>query len=79
MKKIVIVVLLLAAVAVGAYVLIGRQPGTGPGTTTTAVEIEADAPLQFVPADTPYVFANLEPLPPEVIAQWQRQTRRCST
>lgn len=70
MKKLVIVVLVLAAVAVGAYVLIGRQPGTGTGTTAP---VAADAPLNFVPADSPYVFANIEPLPPEVIAQWQRQ------
>ncbi|UXI69354.1 hypothetical protein [Tahibacter amnicola] len=29
-------------------------------------------PLAFVPADTPYVFANLEPMPQPVIDEWQK-------
>jgi hypothetical protein len=33
----------------------------------------SDAPLAFVPADTPYVYANLEPTPPAVIEQWSRR------
>ena len=33
----------------------------------------SDAPLAFVPADTPYVYANLEPLPPAVIEQWSKR------
>jgi len=32
-----------------------------------------DAPLAFVPADTPYVYANLEPLPAAVTEQWSRR------
>ena len=32
----------------------------------------SDAPLAFVPADTPYVYANLEPTPAAVIEQWSR-------
>ena len=31
-----------------------------------------DAPLAFVPADTPYVYANLEPLPAAVTERWSR-------
>jgi len=30
----------------------------------------ADVPLAFVPADTPYLYANLEPLPAAVTEQW---------
>ncbi|MBN8740870.1 MAG: hypothetical protein BGP24_13945 [Lysobacterales bacterium 69-70] len=36
---------------------------------------DPNAPLAFVPADTPYVFANLEPLPQPVIDQWAQTTR----
>jgi hypothetical protein len=32
-----------------------------------------DAPLAFVPADTPYVYANLEPIPAAVTEQWSRR------
>lgn len=31
------------------------------------------APLAFVPADTPYVYANLEPAPAAVTQQWSRR------
>jgi len=31
---------------------------------------EAADPLAYVPADTPYVFANLEPLPKQQIEEW---------
>jgi hypothetical protein len=34
---------------------------------------DAASPLAFVPADTPYVFANLEPMPEAAVAQWRRQ------
>jgi hypothetical protein len=33
----------------------------------------SDAPLAFVPADTPYVYANLEPLPAAVTDQWSKR------
>ena len=32
----------------------------------------ADAPLSFVPADTPYAYANLEPLPAAITEQWSK-------
>jgi hypothetical protein len=31
-----------------------------------------DAPLAFVPADAPYVYANLEPVPSAITEQWSR-------
>lgn len=34
---------------------------------------DKDAPLAFVPADTPYVFANLEPLPEDVLQAYQQR------
>lgn len=33
---------------------------------------DANAPLAFVPADTPYVYANLEPTPKAVTEQWSK-------
>lgn len=36
---------------------------------------DANAPLAFVPADTPYVFANLEPVPQPVVDSWSQMTR----
>ncbi|MBL8299783.1 MAG: hypothetical protein JNN30_15710 [Rhodanobacteraceae bacterium] len=35
----------------------------------------SDSPLAFVPADTPYLFANLEPIPQPVVDQWSQLTR----
>ncbi|MBS0557897.1 MAG: hypothetical protein JSR27_10840 [Proteobacteria bacterium] len=34
---------------------------------------DTTAPLAFVPADTPYVYANIEPAPKAVIEQWSRR------
>ena len=34
---------------------------------------DLDSPLAFVPDDTPYLFANIEPLPDASIARWQAQ------
>lgn len=36
-------------------------------------KVEVDSPLAFVPADSPYVFANTEPMPDAMIAQWRQQ------
>lgn len=46
--------------------------------TTLAVagcgkDVDTNAPLAFVPADTPYLFANVEPAPEAVIAHWRTQ------
>jgi len=37
---------------------------------------DATSPLAFVPADTPYVFANTEPMPEAAIAQWRHQMQQ---
>jgi len=36
----------------------------------------ATSPLAFVPADTPYVFANPEAMPDATVAQWRRQMQQ---
>ena len=36
-------------------------------------KVDRDAPLAFVPADTPWVFANLEPAPEAVRARFEQQ------
>lgn len=35
-----------------------------------------DAPIAFVPADTPYVIASLEPVPEKVTENWRRQIQQ---
>lgn len=42
----------------------GGPGGSGPGT------IAADDPLTYVPADTPYVIANIDPQPKDVSDGW---------
>jgi predicted small lipoprotein YifL len=36
-------------------------------------KVDETAPLAFVPADTPYVFANIEPVPDAAVATWRAQ------
>ena len=36
-------------------------------------KVDRDAPLAFVPADTPWVFANLEPAPESIRARYEQQ------
>jgi hypothetical protein len=36
-------------------------------------KIDTDSPLAFVPANTPYVFANTEPMPDAALAHWREQ------
>ncbi|WP_395684218.1 hypothetical protein [Dokdonella sp.] len=36
-------------------------------------KVDESAPLAFVPADTPYVFANIEPVPEAALANWRAQ------
>lgn len=67
MRKVAVVVLVLAALAVGVWWL-RRDAAPGPAGTG-----DAHAPLAYVPADTPYLFANLEPVPAEVSAQWMQK------
>jgi hypothetical protein len=76
MRKIVVVVLVLAALAVGVWFL--RRDGAAPGSPadvagTAPAATDPNGPLAYVPADTPYVFANLEPVPAAVSTQWMQQ------
>lgn len=66
MRKPLIVAIVLAAVVVAGVFLWRRD--VAPGSTGAA-----DAPLAYVPADTPYVFANLEPMPRAVTDRWMEQ------
>ena len=50
----------LLALGAGLLAACGKAPET------------ADTPLAFVPADTPYAYANLEPTPANVTEQWSR-------
>jgi hypothetical protein len=34
---------------------------------------DTNAPLAFVPADTPFVYANIEPMPDSAVTQWRAQ------
>ena len=52
-----------AALAVGAVLLAACGKKSADNT----------APLAFVPADTPYVYANIEPAPAAVTEQWSRR------
>lgn len=68
MKKLGVVVL-LAAMGAAAWWFLGRGPAGGGGDA---------APLSYVPADSPYVFANLEPLPQPVIDKAMQQSAQLS-
>ncbi len=46
--------------------LIGLVAGCNQKSKTTDVYADADGPLRFVAADTPYLFASLEPIPDDV-------------
>lgn len=66
MRKILILAVVALLAIGGTYYFLKRgAPGTGGG--------DADAPLAFVPAGTPYVFANLEPFPAAVTSRWMQQ------
>lgn len=73
MRKLVVVLIVVAVLAVGAWWFVGRNGAALPGAGIGGGTIAADAPLDFVPADTPYVFANLEPLPAAERARWMGQ------
>jgi hypothetical protein len=71
MRKAIAAIAVAAALAAGAWFVFNRDgqragPATGSG--------DATAPLAFVPADTPYVFANLEPLPQDKLDAWLQQS-----
>jgi hypothetical protein len=76
MRKILILVL-LAALVVGGGLYFMRRGGT-PGDAGAegnggGGSVDRNAPLAFVPANTPYVFANIEPFPAAITARWMQQ------
>jgi hypothetical protein len=54
----------------GTAVLAGMLALAGCGSKT-----DSDAPLAFVPADTPYVIANTEPMPDATVAHFAQQMK----
>jgi hypothetical protein len=60
--------LLPCLIAVGIIAIAGcKKEG---GTTSGPGVIASDDPLTFVPADTPYVMANIDPVPADVSGYW---------
>ncbi len=70
MKRIAVVVALLLAAAVAGWWWLAAERGP------LDVTIAADAPLRYVPADSPYVFATLAPMPEAVVARWEQDLAR---
>ena len=62
MRKLIPCLLIAGLIAISGCNRKGE--GTGPGT------VAADDPLTYVPSDTPYVFANIDPVPADVTAEW---------
>ena len=73
MKKLLIVGALLVAAGVGYYVLKPGMPGSGALSSMSTV-----GPLDYVPADTAFVFANVEPMPKAVTKVWMEQFAQIS-
>lgn len=72
MKKAIVAAGAVAVLAAGVWFFATRD-GSLPGAGTAAVG-GPDAPLAYVPADTPYVIANLDTLPRDKIDAWLRQS-----
>ena len=72
MRKLVAVLVVVAVLAAGLWWFLGRDGASLPGSGVGG-SIAANAPLDFVPADTPYVFAKLEPLPEAERKRWMGQ------
>jgi hypothetical protein len=73
MNKLIAVVLAVAVAAGAGWYLWLRDGAQRPGHVEVELVVAADAPLAFVPADTPFVFANLAPPPAEMVEHWERQ------
>ena len=76
MRKIGIALVALLVLGIGGWFVFGRGGGSSlpgsPGTSGSAVD--ADAPLAFVPADTPYLIANLERMPKATVDAFLQQS-----
>jgi hypothetical protein len=74
MRKLLIAIVALLALGVGIWWLVGRDlPQTAPGADV-AIALDPDAPLAFVPADTPYLIANLERMPKATVDAFVQQS-----
>ncbi len=63
----------------GCLLLAGSLAIAACGKKETPAEMSAAAdagPLSYVPADTPYVFANPEPMPEAMINRWREQAQQ---
>lgn len=63
MRKLIPCLLIAGLVAIAGCNRHGAG-ANGPGT------VAADDPLNYVPSDTPYVFANIDPVPAEISTEW---------
>ena len=75
MKKLLIAGAVLVAAGVGYYVLKPGAPGAGMLSLSSSAKV---GPLDHVPADTAFVFANVEPMPKAVTQAWMEQFAQVS-
>lgn len=68
MRRILLVLVVLAAVVAGVWWFNARETGGAAGSTGSASD-----PLAFVPADTPYLFANVERMPQATVEAMLQQ------
>lgn len=66
-KLLLVLAALVVAVLVWMWLGRGGEHAAGQGT------IGRDDPLAFAPADTPYAFGNLAPLPADLASRWMSQ------
>lgn len=72
MKKLLIAGAVLVAAGVGYYLLKPGAPGSSLSSSASV------GPLDHVPADTAFVFANFEPMPKAVTKAWMEQFAQVS-
>ncbi len=73
MKKLLIAGAVLVAAGVGYYVMKPAAPGGATRSLSAVV-----GPLDYVPADTAFVIANVEPMPRPVTQAWMEQFAQIS-
>ena len=74
MRKLLVALVLVAVVGLGLWFAFGRDRAGGAGDGLSLRAGSPDAPLAYVPADTPYVIANLEALPKASLDAWMQQS-----
>lgn len=75
MKKLLIAGAVLVVAGVGYFMLKPGAPGSGVLSLSSS---STGGPLDHVPADTAFVFANVEPMPREVTKAWMEQFAQVS-